>query len=100
MTRAEIRRAAHTILIKVEWLNTHATTRIPRERRVLDFCLRDIEKMALKIVDAPIRAGAVQAKCDRSPSSLETPTTLPAPTSLPGSAESPSRAPLPSAQAV
>jgi hypothetical protein len=83
MTRAEIRRAAHTIIERTEWLNKNATTRRPSESRTLEFVLTDIERLALKIVDAPVKppTSCDRTKCDHSEETEEVPTDHSEPTS-------------------
>lgn len=74
MTRDEIRYLAHKLLDRIEWLNFHATTRHPKDRQKLDDTIVDMEKMALKIIDAPLRENDLDlptALEGRSPASLQ-----------------------------
>ncbi len=54
MTRGEIRFAVNKMLDKLEWLDLHASVRQPKHREKLATVLRDMEKLLLKIIEAPI----------------------------------------------
>jgi hypothetical protein len=68
MTRAQIRRAAWQAKDRVEWIDTHVTTRKPGDQRRLEDYLSDLHKLMLKIIEAPLREPQeVQARRDESP---------------------------------
>lgn len=55
MTRAEIRRLGHEMLTHVEWLDRHIKTRNGKDTRHLEGVMADLNKFALKLIDAPLR---------------------------------------------
>lgn len=55
MTNSQLRYLAHKVLDHLEWINRHATTRQDKHRAKLEGTLRDIEKIMLKMIDAPLR---------------------------------------------
>jgi hypothetical protein len=55
MTRNQIRHSAFKALDLVEWLDTHATTRLPKDLKALADKLDDLRKKLLKIIDAPLK---------------------------------------------
>lgn len=51
ISKEQVLRLAHQTLIKVEWLNTHATARNSKDNKKLEFALSDLRKWMLKIID-------------------------------------------------
>ena len=66
MTRNQIRHTAFKALDVVEWLDTHAKSRLLKDSKLLEERLSDLQKMLLKIIDAPLKAPSLPSE-PRSP---------------------------------
>lgn len=64
MKASQTRRLANELLSNLEWIDKHASARLPKDAEGLMFRLADMEKALLKLIGAPLREPKVTREDD------------------------------------